>query len=92
MAPPPRPRRWGETGDLAEPAKDLLQLVARRQDSPPRFVEVSYELRISTDETSQRVDLVKLNLRKFGTVHNTVAASCDVNASAVAVPPAPPAP
>ncbi|MDA8040721.1 MAG: hypothetical protein M0Z69_16535 [Actinomycetota bacterium] len=54
-----------------------MDVVARRQDSPPKFVERSCELRISTGEPGRRVDLVHLNLRRFGTAYNTVAAHCD---------------
>lgn len=56
-----------------------VDVAARRQASPPKFVEVSYELRIATDEDQHRVDLVHLNLRKFGTVFNTLAAACEVH-------------
>ena len=56
-----------------------VDVAARRQDSPPKFVEISYELRIATDEDQHRVDLVHLNLRKFGTVFNTLAAACEVH-------------
>lgn len=62
---------------------------ARRQDAPPRFVEIEYELRIVTQEELRRVDLVHRNLRQFGTVYNTLAAVCEVHGTAVAVPPGP---
>ena len=66
-----------------------VDVVARRQDTPPKFVEVSYELRITTGESPRRVDLVHLNLRKYGTVYNTLAATCDVHGQMIAVQPAP---
>ena len=61
---------------------------ARRQDVPPRFVEIEYELRLVTDENERRVDLVHRNLRQFGTVYNTLAAACDVHGRVVVVPAA----
>ena len=64
-----------------------VDVVARRQDTPPRFVEVTYELRVTTSETQHRVDLVHRNLQKFGTVYNMIAAACDVHGTAVAVAP-----
>ena len=68
-----------------------VDVTARRQDSPPRFVEVAYSMRITTDEPERRVELVHKNLRRFGTVVNTVAAACDVHGEVVAVRrPAPP--
>jgi uncharacterized OsmC-like protein len=63
-----------------------VEVVARRQDDPPRFVEISYRLRISTDEPSRRIDLVHRNLQKFGTVYNTLAAVCTVHGTCEAQP------
>ncbi len=62
-----------------------VEVTARRQDSPPKFVEVTYVLRVVTDEPQRRVDLVHLNLRKYGTVYNTLAATCDVHGEVVVV-------
>lgn len=56
-----------------------VQVQARRQDTPPLFVEVEYQVRILTDEPARRVDLLHRNLRQFGTVYNTLAAVCDVH-------------
>jgi hypothetical protein len=68
---------WAGAGfryDLAE-----VDVIARRPDSPPKFVEVTYQLRVATGETQRRIDLVHFNLRKYGTVCNTLAAACDVH-------------
>jgi uncharacterized OsmC-like protein len=46
-----------------------------RQDSPPKMVSISYELIIDTDESDQRLDLLHRNVRKYGTVSNTIAAA-----------------
>ncbi|OIQ73541.1 OsmC-like protein [mine drainage metagenome] len=59
---------------------------ARRQDVPPLFVELEYEIRLVTDEVERRVDLAHRNLRQFGTVYNTLAAACDVRGRVVVVP------
>lgn len=59
---------------------------AERQDDPPRFSKLTYELRIRTDETPHRVELLHRNLRRFGTVYNTLAASCEVDGTIVAGP------
>jgi uncharacterized OsmC-like protein len=58
---------------------------ARRQNSPPRFIEISYELRIATDEPSRRLELLHRNLRQYGTVYNILAAVCDVHGTVVAM-------
>lgn len=49
-----------------------------RQDAPPKFTEITYELRLTTDEPARRVALVHRNLRQFGTVYNTLAAGCAI--------------
>jgi len=52
-----------------------VQLHGVRQDSPPKMVSVDYELIVDTDEDDRRLDLLHLNVRKFGTISNTVAAA-----------------
>lgn len=66
-----------------------VRVVAHRQDAPPKFVGISYELTIATDESERRVELVHRNLQKFGTVYNTLAAVCDVHGDVVAARRAP---
>lgn len=64
-----------------------IQVQARRQDAPPRFVGVEYEVRIVTDEPERRVELLHRNLRQYGTVYNTLAAVCEVRGTVTAVQP-----
>lgn len=58
-----------------------VEVVATRQDSPPLFREIRYELRLVTDEPERRVELLHENLRRHGTVYNTLAAVCEVHGS-----------
>jgi uncharacterized OsmC-like protein len=44
-----------------------------RQDVPPRFESITYEIRVDSDESDQRLELLHANVRKYGTVFNTVA-------------------
>ena len=44
-----------------------------RQDSPPKIVSIEYEIMVDTDETDQRLELLHKNVRKYGTISNTVA-------------------
>lgn len=62
---------------------------ARRQDAPPRFVELTYEVRVVTDEEPRRLELLHRNLSQFGTIYNTLAAACEVHGTVVAVLPHP---
>ena len=44
-----------------------------RQDAPPRMESVTYEIVVDTDESDRRLELLHDNVKKFGTVFNTVA-------------------
>lgn len=66
-----------------------VDVVLRRQDAPPKFVSVQYDLRITTEEPPRRIELVHTNLRRFGTVYNTLASVCDVDGTVTAVPTTP---
>ncbi len=52
-----------------------VRLSAARQDSPPLILRVDYELIVDTDEDDGRLDLLHKNVRKYGTISNTVAAA-----------------
>lgn len=64
-----------------------IDVHARRQDSPPKFVEIEYEIRIVTGESERRVGLLHRNLSQYGTVYNTLAAVCNVHGTVVATAP-----
>lgn len=52
-----------------------VKLHGTRQDSPPKMVAVTYELIIDTEENDRRLELLHANVRKYGTISNTVAAA-----------------
>ncbi|MBJ7412650.1 MAG: OsmC family protein [Phenylobacterium sp.] len=52
-----------------------VRLSAVRQDAPPFIQRVDYELIVDTDEDDTRLDLLHRNVRKYGTISNTVAAA-----------------
>ena len=52
-----------------------------RQDSPPKMVSIDYELVVDTDESDHRLELLHTNVRKFGTISNTVAAATKLGGS-----------
>jgi hypothetical protein len=64
-----------------------IDVHSERQDSPPRMTLVRYRLQVVTDEPPERVDLLHRNIRRHGTVYNTLAAACDVDGDIVAVQP-----
>ncbi|MFN4183157.1 MAG: OsmC family protein [Hyphomonas sp.] len=55
-----------------------ISLTGQRQDTPPQMVAIQYEIVVETGETDQRLDLLHRNIRKFGTISNTVAAALDL--------------
>lgn len=64
-----------------------LEVSARRQDSPPRIMTVVYTLRVVTDEPAQRLHLLHTNIRRHGTIYNTLAAVCEVSGDILSVAP-----
>ncbi len=44
-----------------------------RHDAPPRMERVDYQILVDTDEADRRLELLHDNVRKYGTVFNTVA-------------------
>ena len=50
-----------------------VRLKAVRQDAPPKIISVDYEILIDSDESDQRLELLHTNVRKYGTIFNTVA-------------------
>lgn len=50
-----------------------VRLHGVRQDAPPLMVSVDYEITVDTDEDDQRLELLHKNVRKYGTISNTVA-------------------
>jgi len=50
-----------------------VKLHGVRQDSPPKMISIDYELIVDTDEDDRRLELLHTNVRKYGTISNTVA-------------------
>lgn len=50
-----------------------IKLHGVRQDSPPKMVSIDYEIVVDTDEDDRRLELLHTNIRKYGTISNTVA-------------------
>ena len=49
-----------------------------RQDVPPKMESIRYEIVVDTDESDQRLHLLHENVKKYGTVFNTVAPGTDL--------------
>lgn len=44
-----------------------------RQDVPPKMESITYEIIVDSDESDHRLELLHENVKKFGTVFNTVS-------------------
>jgi len=54
-----------------------------RQDVPPKMESISYEIIVDTDEPDHRLDLLHENVKKYGTVFNTVAPGTELTGKLV---------
>ena len=50
-----------------------IRLHAVRQDTPPRLESIDYEIVVGTGESDRRLELLHENVKRYGTVFNTVA-------------------
>jgi uncharacterized OsmC-like protein len=60
-----------------------VQLHAVRQDSPPQLVSIDYVITVDTDETDHRLELLHKNIRKYGTISNTLALAVPIEGTIV---------
>lgn len=51
-----------------------IRLHGVRQDVPPKMESIDYEILVDTHENDHRLELLHDNVKKYGTVFNTVAA------------------
>jgi uncharacterized OsmC-like protein len=57
---------------------------AERRDVPPAMTKMHYRLELVTDESPHRVEMLHGNVRKFGTITNTLAAAVELTGEVVA--------
>lgn len=50
-----------------------VRLNGVRQDTPPKMDSITYEIIVDSDEPDHRLERLHDNVKKFGTVFNTVA-------------------
>jgi uncharacterized OsmC-like protein len=50
-----------------------------RQDKPPKISRIDYEIIVDTDEDERRLELLHTNVRKYGTISNTVAEATELD-------------
>lgn len=55
-----------------------ITVEGERQEAPPKFIRFRYVLSIKTNEASARIELLKKNIEKYGTIYNTLAAATPI--------------
>lgn len=56
-----------------------IHVTGERQDAPPRMTRIDYDILVDTEETDHRLDLLHQNVRKYGTISNTIALAVPLN-------------
>lgn len=49
-----------------------VNITGIRQDTPPKMESISYEIIVDTSESDHRIALLHDNVKKYGTVFNTI--------------------
>jgi len=55
-----------------------ITIDATRLEKPPRMDQIVYQLQIQTSDEKLNAELLQKNVEKFGTIYNTINASCDI--------------
>ena len=58
-----------------------VRLHAIRTDAPPLIKTRDYEIVVQSDESERRLELLHTNIRKYGTISNTLAAAVQLTGS-----------
>jgi uncharacterized OsmC-like protein len=66
-------------------SKAEITVNAIRLEKPPRMDERKYELKIYSQDETLNIDLLKKNIEKFGTIFNTVKASCTIDGEVIKI-------
>ena len=56
-----------------------VELTGIRQDVPPKLESIRYRILLDSDESEARLALLHENVKKYGTVFNTVAPGTDLS-------------
>ena len=61
--------------------KAEIKVSATRLENPPRMEDIRYELTVFSKDEKLRIELLKKNIEKFGTIYNTVQKACAISGS-----------
>jgi len=60
-----------------------VELHGVRQERPPKMARIDYLVTVDTEESDHRIDLLHTNVRKYGTIYNTVAGGTELSGKMV---------
>jgi len=60
---------------------DGVRVDGVRQNVPPKMESISYEIIVDSDESDERLSLLHENVKKYGTVFNTIAPGTKLSGS-----------
>lgn len=63
-------------------------LEAQRPETEARISDLSYRIEIETEESDARLELLHKNLKRQGTIYNTISASANLHGEIIRVSPA----
>ncbi len=55
-----------------------ISVWGERQDAPPKMARIDYEIVVECEEDEHKLVLMHENIRKFGTIYNTLADACEL--------------
>jgi uncharacterized OsmC-like protein len=62
-----------------------IEVIAEREEHPPRIARITYRLTIETDEPERKMELLHRNIARQGTIFNTLALACEVSGELIPV-------
>lgn len=62
-------------------------LEAQRPETEARISDLAYRIEIETEETDARLELLHKNLKRQGTIYNTISASANLHGEIIRVSP-----
>jgi uncharacterized OsmC-like protein len=60
-----------------------IEVVGDRQEKPTKLVAIRYVIYLSSADEKLNIELLHKNIRKFGTIYNTLKEVCDVSGKLV---------
>ncbi len=63
-----------------------IEVTGKRQEKPTKIIAIRYVIRISSSDEKLNPKLLHKNIEKFGTIYNTLKASCEVAGELVVSP------